>query len=233
MQTLLLLAPLVAQFVAFGSRCDIFHPCSSLIIRACRIGIIVNLLWRYQTSREIFLPKVVVVNILQFVSFPQDMHIGKSRSASKLRDGDNMMKSLILMLGDYSETIYEAGVDCTPYPRGDISQVKIFENRGEYGSNSEFIPAREKKESTKINYTSPHEDIRRKRKCSQQPAQTSEVYESKDDILSSMKPRIASNVPVHGGHRSLPKLNLLKYDDYKENFYCKGHLKEKDHSERP
>jgi len=169
MQTLLLLAPLVAQFVAFGSRCDIYHPCSPLIIKACRVGIIANLLWRYQTSHNICLPKEVIVNILQFVSSPQVMHIGKSWSASRMREGENMMKDVIRMLGDTSETIYEAGIDCTPYPRGDMSKVKNLENRDEYGSNLEFIPAEEKKRSTKTNYTSLHEGAKRKRKLNLQP----------------------------------------------------------------
>jgi len=109
------------------------------------------------------------VNILQFVSSPQVMHIGKSWSASRMREGENMMKDVIRMLGDTSETIYEAGIDCTPYPHGDMSKVKNLENRDEYGSNLEFIPAEEKKRSTKTNYTSLHEGAKRKRKLNLQP----------------------------------------------------------------
>jgi len=105
MQTLLLLAPVVAQLVAFGSRCNIFHPCSPLIIKACRLGIITNLLWRYQTSNSLTLPQGVITNILEYVSFPHTVHVGKTWSASKMRDGDNMIKDVIHMLGETSETI--------------------------------------------------------------------------------------------------------------------------------
>jgi len=210
MQTLLLMAPLVAELEAFGSRCDIFHPCSPLIIRACRVGIITNLLWRYQTSRNICLPKLAIVNILQFVSSPKIMHIGKSWSASKMRmrDGDNMMKNVIRMLGDTSETIYEAGIDCTPYPNGDISQVKKLDKRDEYGSMLEFIPAEEKLESTETKYTSLHDNVRRQIKCSQRSTSTSE---STKITPYFMKPRILNNLPGRFGHRRRPKLDCTPY----------------------
>jgi len=234
MQTLLSLAPLVAQLVAFGARCDIYHLCSSLIIRACRLGIIANLLWRYQTSCNICLPKPVIVNILQFVSSPQVMHVGKSWSASKMREGDNMMQNVIQMLGDTSETIYEVGKDCTPYPSGDISQGNDLENRDEYGSNSEFIPAEEMKESTKKNYPTLHQDDWKKRKWSKETKKTSEVYESKKDISSSVKPRTSNNLTYRIGHRQRSELNFFENDHDKENIYDEGRIcsirKERNHS---
>jgi len=235
MQTLLLCAPLVAQFVAFGSRCDIFHPCSPLIIRACRVGIIANLLWRYQTSCNICLPKAVIVNILQFVSYPRVMHAGKSKSASKIRDGDNMIKNVIKMLGETSEAIYEAAIDCTPCPTGH-SQVKKMEARDEYGSNSKFIPLEEKKTSTTTNYKSLHKNVWRKSKWSKQSTKTSEVYDFKKDIPSSIKLRISKNFPNRVGYRGRPQLNPLDHDHDMENVNCKVAIcsvyKEENHPQR-
>jgi len=79
-----------------------------------------------------------------------------------MREGDNMMKNVILMLGRTSEIIYRSGVDCTPYPSGDFSLAQTLENRNEYGSNSEFIPTEEK--DTTGTRVPLRDDTRRKRK---------------------------------------------------------------------
>lgn len=189
MQTILSLAPLVAQLVALGSTCAIFHPCSSLIIRACRAGIITNLLWRYQKSSKVCLPRDVILNILQFVSSPHEIDIKKSWWACKMREGDNMMKNVIQMLGRTSEIIYQSGVDCTPYPSGDFSLAQNLENRNEYGSNSEFIPTEEKDASGTMTRAPLRDDTRRKRKWNNPLTSCSDGVESKIDIPSVISVR--------------------------------------------
>jgi len=164
MQTILLLAPLVAQLMALGASCAIFHPCSSLIIRACRAGIITNLLWRYSKSCKLCLPQAAITNILEFIS---SQHSVKTRStfvANKMREGNNMMKNVFRMLGDTSVIIYESGVDCTPYPGGNISLAQNLKNRNEYGLSSEFMPVEEQYASIQLIKTTFHKDTRKKRK---------------------------------------------------------------------
>jgi len=68
--TLLKLSPIVAQLMALGSRCAIFHPCSPVIIKACRAGIITNLLWRWQRRQESYLPNNIILKILHFIMVP-------------------------------------------------------------------------------------------------------------------------------------------------------------------
>jgi len=184
MQTILSLAPLVAQLVALGATCAIFHPCSLLIIRACRAGIITNLLWRYQKSSKLCLPKDAILNILQFVSSPNTGDIRKTWWAGKMRDGDNMMKNVFRMLGHSSEIINESGVDCTPYPGGDVSLAQNLENRNEYGSNSEFIPTEEKDANATLNRVPYRDDSRRKRKWKNQSTYGSDGAEPKIAIPS-------------------------------------------------
>jgi len=213
MQTILSLAPLVAQLVALGSTCAIFHPCSLLIIRACRAGIITNLLWRYQKSSKVFLPSKVIFNILQFVSSPHEVDIKKSWWACKMREGDNMMKNVILMLGRTSEIIYRSGVDCTPYPSGDFSQAQTLENRNEYGSNSEFIPTEEKDATgTRVPL---RDDTRRKRKWSNPFTSCSDGVESKIDTPSAIS--VSNNQENRGRYYGHQQPCFFGHDYDKEN----------------
>jgi len=212
MKTIVSLAPHVAQLVALGSTCAIFHPCSPLIIRACRAGIITNLLWRYQKSSKLYLSKDVILNILQFVSSPNTDDIRKTWYAGKMREGENMMKNVIKMLGHSSEIIYKSGVDCTPNPGGDVSLAQNLENRNEYadyGLNSEFIPSEEKDANSTLNSALLRDDSRGKRKWKKPLASSSDGAESKIS-----KRNIEQNRDRYFGHHK-PCLMEHVYD--KEN----------------
>jgi len=200
MKTILSLAPLVAQLVALGSTCAIFHPCSPLIIRACRVGIITNLLWRYQKSSKLYLPNNVILSILQFVSSSNTDDIRKTWKAGKMREGENMMKDVIHMLGHTSGIIYESGVDCTPYPCGDVSLAQKLENRNEYGSHSEFIPSEEKDANATLDRAPLRDDTRGNRKWKKPLASGSETKISKPNIEQNRDRYFRHPKPCLMGH---------------------------------
>jgi len=127
-----------------------------------------------------------------------------------MREGDNMMKNVIRMLGQTSEIIYESGVDCTPYPNGNVSLAENLENRNEYGSNSEFIPTEEKDISATLNRAPFRDDSRRKRKRENPLTTGSGGAESKKDSI----PNTQQNRDRYFRH---PQPNFMGHDYDKEN----------------
>jgi len=208
MQTILLLAPLVAQLVALGARCAIFQPCSSLIIRACRAGIITNLLWRCSKNFQLVLPKEVIINILQFVSSPHAVNIGSTYATNRTREGNKMIINVLRMLGSTITIINDLGVDCTPYPSGNISLTENLKNRNEYGSNSEFMPPEEQYRSIDLNKAKLQNDGRKKQKWNTRMSSVSNMAESKVD----------APFPPNVSFKSIRR-NQVRYPGFPETFF--------------
>jgi len=218
MQTILLLAPLVAQLVALGASCAIFHPCSSLIIRACRAGIITNLLLRCSKNFQLVLPQEAMINILQFVSSTNAVNNGSTYVANRAREGNNMMNNVLRMLGNTTTIIHDLGVDCTPYPGGNIRLAENLKNRNEYGSNSEFMPPEEQYRSIQLNKAKLQDDTRKKRKWNTRFTSVPNMAESKLDTPSSSRIGFASTRKNRGRYPGFPETFFTGYNYNRENF---------------
>jgi len=218
MQTILLLAPLVAQLVALGASCAIFHPCSSLIIRACRAGIITNLLWRCSKNFQLVLPEEAMINILQFVSSTNAVNNGSTYVANRAREGNNMMNNVLRMLGNTTTIIYDLGVDCTPYPGGNIRLAENLKTRNEYGSNSEFMPPEEQYRSIQLNMAKLQNGTRTKRKWNTRFTSVSNMAESKVDTPFPSKDGLPSTRKNRARYPGFPETFFSGYNYNRENF---------------
>jgi len=146
-----------------------------------------------------------------------------------MREGDNMMKDVIRMLGYTSEIINESGVDCTPYPFGDVSLAKNLKNRNEYGSNSEFIPKQERVARSKLNRGPFRDDSRRKRKSKTPFKSGSDGAESKIDKPAVInKSNTQQNRDCYFGHT---QPNLMEHNYDKKNINAQK-LVGRDYQER-
>jgi len=215
MQTILLLAPLVAELVALGARCAIFHPCSSIIIRACRAGIITNLLWRCSKNFQLALPQEAMVNILQFVSSPPPINTGSTYVTNRTREGNKMMNNVLRMLGNTTTIIHDLGVDCTPYPSGNISLTEKLKNRNEYGSNSEFMPPEEQYRSIELHNDKLQNGSRKKKKWNTRFTSVSNVAESK---LDTPYPPNVSFTSTRKNRTRYPGFPETIFTGYRESF---------------
>jgi len=85
------------------------------------------------------------LRILQFVVLPNWVEESfAKKNWAKVRDGEKMIDKMLKTLAETSREIVVLGVDCTPYPGGDISIPLSDSSRDEYGSKPEFIPRGEK-----------------------------------------------------------------------------------------
>eukprot|EP00495_Collosphaeridae_sp_1-RS-2012_P000561 TRINITY_DN104_c0_g1_i1.p1 TRINITY_DN104_c0_g1~~TRINITY_DN104_c0_g1_i1.p1 ORF type:complete len:539 (-),score=56.39 TRINITY_DN104_c0_g1_i1:40-1656(-) len=218
MQTILLLAPLVAQLVALGASCAIFHPCSSLIIRACRAGIITNLLLRCSKNFQLVLPEEAMIHILQFVSSTNAVNNGGTYAANRAREGNSMMNNVFRMLGTTTTIIYDLGVDCTPYPGGNIRLAENLKTRNEYGSNSEFMPPEEQYRSIQLNNAKLQNGTRTKRKWNTRFTSEPSMAESKVDTPFPSKVGLTSTRKNRARYPGFPETFFSGYNYNREKF---------------
>jgi len=118
------------------------------------------------------------------------------------------MNNVLRMLGNTTTIIHDLGVDCTPYPGGDIRLAENLKNRNEYGSNSEFMPPEEQYRSIQLNKAKLQNGTRTKRKWNTRFTSVPNMAESK----------VATPFPSKVGLTSTQK-NRARYPGFPETFF--------------